>query len=582
MSEAWASKHDQGRSYRATPAWSGELDGGEPPTGVLDDFGLFRETYLSHSAKAWMSEAADTVARLMATPSPEFLVMNCPPSVGKSTFMQDLFAWLIARNRRVRTAYGAATKDNAADATALIKSYLESDQPPRADPRRVAAGEAVQSRRTLAADFGSFKPDSERGGLWRSDAFRVDYADEGSQSNKEPTCRAFGRETGILGHRFDLIAWDDLVTEENTRSLKQNEDLKRDWDGGLGESRIEPDDTSLLFLVGQRIGPRDLYRYNIDKAVTEFVDGREVDRKKYTEIRFPAHYDEFCTGAHERGVARSWPHGCLLDAARLPWYGPGGLKDKRDNSPLVYAVQYQQQDGNAEDCLIHHSWVFGGTDADGVERPGCINKTRSLGQLPANLSSNLVSMVTVDPSPSQYWAVQWWIIDRANDSRILMSLEDKRMRADGLLDYLIDERKYVGMVEDLYWKAKSLGVPLSHVVFEINVSQKFVQQNDAWRKWRQTRNVALISHTTTRTKHDPDVGLAIMKEPYRSGHVDLPFADVASRVATENLARQLSQSFERDDQMMANWFMELQYSKLSAPKRLPLLPRASWQRRRSA
>lgn len=557
-------------------------DGLGAPPGVVDDFGLFRETYLSHTAKAWMSEAADTVARLMDTPSPEFLVMNCPPSVGKSTFMQDLFTWLIVRNRRVRTAYCADTKDNAGLATALIKSYLEADLPPRADPRRVAAGEAVQSVRTIAADFGAFRPDSERGGLWRSDVFRVDFADEGSQANKEPTLRAFGRETGIIGNRFDLIAWDDLVTEDNTRSTKQNQDLRSDWDGALGESRIEPDDTSLLFLVGQRIGPRDLYRYNLDKTVTEWVDGREVDRRKYTHIMFPAHFQEQCTGAHQRDVARSWPYGCLLDAARLPWYGPGGLKDKRDNSPATFAVQYQQQDGNAEDALVHNTWIYGGVDPAGVERPGCLNKTRALGQLPANVGANLISMVTVDPSPSEYWAVQWWIVDRANDSRILMDLHDKRMRADGLLDFLIGERKFVGLLEDMYWRSKTIGVPIAYVVFEINVSQKFVQQNDAWREWKKQRKVATLSHTTTKTKSDPDIGIAILKEPYRSGHVDLPYADVGSRVATDNLARQLSQSFDRDDQMMANWFMELHYSKLSAPSKLPSLPRASWQRKRSA
>lgn len=583
VSLAWASRFERSEAFRADEILR-QLEGAMSQQQLdllLEDFGLFRETYLCHVAKAWMSEAADTVWRLYNTPSPEFVVINCPPGVGKSTFLQDLFTWLIVRNRRIRCMYGADTQANAAKATGLVQSYLEAVVPPRADPRLVVKGEAVQSSRTLAADFGAFKPDSERGGIWRRDQFTVQFDDGGSQANKEATLTAYGRAGGVLGNRAEAIGWDDLQTEQIHRSPTQQEQLNEDWDGGLGESRLEPTDDGILFVVGQRIGARDVYRYNLDKTVTEFVDGREVERKMYTQIVFPAHFDDVCVGAHEKGVARSWPHGCLLDAERLPFYGPKGLKAKKDNSPRAYATQYQQLDGTDDDALIHSSWIFGGVDADGVERPGCLNRDRRLGELPRGWQGHDLScVVTVDPSPTQYWAVQVWVNNATLNARALMSLTDRRMQANQLVDW--DGDRFTGLLEDLHGESFGWGLPVSHVIFEINAAQRFFTQMHSSRKWRESRKVALISHTTHRNKVDPEMGLTILCEPYRAGWYDLPFGDVAARAATSTLANQLTQASERDDQLMANWFNELHFHRLAAPKRLPLLPRASWQRKRSA
>lgn len=581
VSAAWGSKHDVGRTYKQVlpPArLSADFD-----PDVLEDFGLFRETYLSHVRKPWMDEAAATVWRLIHTPDPEFMVINCPPGAGKSSFLQDLVTWLIVKDRRNRCLYGADTRANATRATRLIQSYLEAVEPPFARPELVGRGEAVQSVRTLAADFGAFKPDSERGGLWRQDEFRVEFNDGGSQAVKEPTLLALGKDSGVMGNRFEACCWDDLVTEDVTRSAAQNEKLREEWDGGLGESRVEPGDSGLMFLVGQRIGPQDLYRYNLDKNVTEWIDGREVDRKMYTHICFPAHFDELCVDAHGKDQARAWPMGCLLDPARLPWYGSKGLKAKKENSPRAYAVQYQQQDGNSDDALIQHAYVWGGKDSEGVERPGCLNRSRVLGQLPHGWDSHqLVSVVTVDPSPTQYWAVQWWVMNHTINARALMGLIDRKMTSNQVLNMHLNpggSPTFSGVLEDLYWTAKQAHLGFSHVIFEINAAQRWFTTSAEGREWKKARGVVVQDHTTSRNKNDPALGLASLVEPYASGAVDLPYGDLSSRIATETLARQLTQTFDRDDQKMANWFMELFFHRLKAPKSLPLLPRPSWQRR---
>lgn len=546
----------------------------------LDDFGLFRETYLCHVAKAWMSEAADTVVRLLATPSPEFLVINCPPGAGKSSFLQDLFTWLVVRDRRLRCMYGADTQQNATKATRLIRSYLEAVVPPRANPRLAAIGEAVQSTRTLAQDFGVFKP-ADRGGLWQADAFTVAYDDGGSQAVKEATVTAYGRAGGTLGNRAECVGWDDLQTEQIHRSPTQQQTLNDDWDGGMAESRVEPTDQGLMFLVGQRIGPRDIYAYNRAKTVTEFVDGKEVDRQMYERIEFPAHFDDICVGVHEHGVARSWPHGCLLDAERLPWYGPKGLKAKKENSPRAYATQYQQQDGSDDDALIHRSWVYGGHDGEGVERPGCLNRRRRLGEKPREWEGHrLVSMATIDPSGTKFWAVQWWLLNHTIGARALMGLIDKRMEANQLLDWTGE--KFTGVLEDLHHRSVAAGLPITHYVFEINAFGRHFNTTYAPREWRKVRKVAMLPHTTGRNKNDPDLGLSSLVEPYRAGKVDLPYDDVASRAATDILADQLTGYHDRDDQLMAAWFAELYFHRLDAPRALPNLPRPSWQRRRAS
>lgn len=563
LSAAWASRRDASRSAEA---WVPVVPSAEAQL-LLDDFEAFRAAYLGHVSKAWMVEAADTVRRLLASPQPEFLVINIAPGCGKSTFLQDLFTWLLCRDRSIRTIYGADTEDNAKKATGLIQSFFEAQSPVPSSDALVAAGQAVKPTRVLADDFGSFKGD----GLWTRGAFDI----LGKAAVKEPSVTAFGRGGGVMGNRAELVGWDDLVTEEITRSATANERLAEDWDGGLGESRLEPFGNGLAFLVGQRIGPRDLFRYNLDKRYVEIIDGEEVEHASYTHIVFPAHFDDICIGVHDKTVARSWPMGCLLDADRLPWGGPKGLAAKKRNSPRAYEVQYQQQEGTGSNALIENAWIFGGVDSEGVDRPGCLNRGRLLGEVPKDWDASCTSMVTVDPSGTQYWAIEWWLSNPGLNASALMRLHNRKMQSNQLLDW--DGEHFTGLLEDLWHESVAVNRPITNVVVEINAAQRYLLTTHAVKKWREARKVAITPHTTARNKSDPELGLPILVEPFRQGWFDLPYGDVASRAQTVELANQLCSYSDRDDLKMACWFHRLWfYQLIRRTKALPTLPRPSW------
>lgn len=568
LSAAWASRWERSRPARLWLA----VDPPSEAVALLDDFEGFRAGYLGHVTKPWMVEAAQVVKRLLMSPNPEFLVINCPPGVGKSTFLQDLFVWLLVQDRMLRCIYGADTRDNAEKATALMQDYFEAQVPVEPNARLLEIGQATRATRVLAHDFGTFRPSD--GGLWTRSAFDI----AGKAAVKEASVTAYGYRSGVLGNRAELVGWDDLPTEDITRSPAGNERLIEDWDGGLGESRLEPFSNGLLFLVGQRLGPRDLYRHNLDKTFTEWFEGKEVESKVYTHIVYPAHFDDLCSGTHEPKLARSWPHGCLLDADRVPWAGAKGLGAKRRNAPRQYEIQFQQRDGTAEGALIEHAWVFGGVDSDGTDRPGCLNRERHLGVAPARWPSDSTSLVTVDPSGTQHWAVQWWLCSRSLNARALMRLFDRKMQSNHLLDWNGDE--FTGLLEELWQESCNIGQPIEHVIVEVNAAQRYLIQTHVAKRWRESRRLSIVPHTTTRNKLDPELGLNVLREPFRSGWFDLPYADIAARSQTETLAKQVTGFADRDDQKMACWFMELWFHRLRGRQReLPRLARPSWLQR---
>lgn len=572
LSAPWASRFEDAGWH---PDWR-DVEVPAEALALLDDFEGFRAHYFGHISKPWMVDFAEAVRALLLSPDPEHAVFNVAPGGGKSTVVQDVFAWLLCRDRSIRTLYGADTAGNASKATGLIQDYFETQAPIESRPQLVALGQAVRADRVLVHDFGPFKPDD---GLWR----RTEFTIQGAAAVKEASVTAFGYGSGVLGNRFELIAWDDLVTEDVTRSPTRNQQLIDDWDGGLGESRLEPFSNGLLFLVGQRIGPRDLYRHCLDKTFIEFVDGQEVEPKLYTHIMFPAHFDENCSGdaGHDPKTARSWPHGCLLDHERLPWTGPKGLAAKRRNSQRTYDIQFQQLDGTNEGALIERPWIFGGMDSDGIERPGCLNRERSMGEPPDDWSpKDCLSVITVDPSGTRYWAIQWWLVNHAINTRALMRAHDVRIDASQLLDW--DGDGHTGYLEKLWQESCDTGYPVTYVVVEVNAAQRYLTQMNTTKRWRESRKVSVVPHTTSTNKLDPNLGLDILKEPYRAGWFDLPYEDRLSRIATEVLAAQVCGDHERNDQLMACWFMELWQTKLK-PSNKPIADdwRPSWMKRTS-
>lgn len=524
---------------------------------ALEDFSYFQQRYFGRIATPWQAEAAQRVIQFLDSPVQEYVVVNCPPGSGKTTlFTHDIPAWLTCRNRSIRGLCGSATGRLAMNSLLRLRRTFERTVVEKADPVDVERGLAMDQESTLAVDYGRFKPLGQE--IWARDGFFVEQMpSRGSTTEKEPTWSSYGIDSGFLGGRFDFVIWDDLVDPRKFASLEAKEKLQDDYQD-LCETRLEPG--GLLVLQGQRLASDDLYRFSLDmtrplddedemleKMSEEEVIAKRSD-KKYHHIVFKAHYEEKCTEQHKR-ISPAYPDGCLLDPRRLSWRTLSTLMENRGDR---FEVVYQQKDVDASEILVQPAWIYGHEN-----NVGCIDHDRDILEIPRDISdrSQLQSIATADPSPTNFWSVQWWLYDPTTEKRYLMNLLRTKMDAPDFLDRV--GNAYVGVMNDWQQASMTLGVPITTWIVEQNAAQRFLLQYNHVKTWQGINSVDIIAHTTTRNKSDADFGVHTLAPHYRYGRVRLPGRGEGRQVATHLINEVTRYPHGRtDDCVMAEWFFE--------------------------
>ena len=517
-----------------------------------DDFAYFQQRYFGRIPIPWQTEAAERAQTLLDSPDEEFLCVNCPPGVGKTMlFTHDIPLWLTVRNRAIRGQYGAVTTSLASKYLRTVRSTLGLTIPMQATPKGLTAGTELDAVATLAGDYGRFRP-LERD-LWTNEAFIVLQHGGAPIRAKEATWSAYGIEAGFIGGRYDFIVWDDLVDPKKHRSEEARRQLEGDWDD-LCETRLEP--SGLLILQGQRLYPDDLYHYNVAKVVPEDIDEETGEvfgsQKKYHHIKFPAHFDGRCSEGSHAVHAKPYPEGCLLAPTRLGYRRLMGVKMDPNSH---YEIVYQQEDVDPTDVLVPLAWVEG-DDAN----PGCLDRDRSRLEVPGKgAMSGFVSLITVDPSPTKNWSIQWWLYHHESEQYFLMELINKRMEAPDWLGYNIAERQFYGHFVDIVNIAAEKGQPITHLIVEQNAAQRFMQQYDHFKTFMRTKRIQFIPHTTSRNKSDAEFGVETIAPYWRFGHIRLPYShdDRFTQLMSRKLIFEVTHYMgdPPDDNIMAEWFM---------------------------
>jgi hypothetical protein len=525
---------------------------------ALADFAFFRLRYMGRRSTPWQVRAAYEALRAIERGKTDsrrqFLVINTPPGVGKSTlFTHDLPCWLIARDRTIRIQIGSRTERQARMYVNRIRKTLEREGPMRADADSLALGHAFDATATMLDDFGEFKP-AGRAEMWRAEALTVRQVDGVALDDKEATVTAWGQDSGFLGSRFDFIMWDDLVDRKNTKTTESQASI-REWWSTEAETRVEPQ--GVLILQGQRIAHSDLYRYCLDMTNLD-------ETPKYRHIVYPAHHDEMCQGEHED--VKAWPNGCLLDPYRLPWQE---LERTKHNNVRVFQVQYQQSDGDLAGGLVDPAWISGGTDAEGYQAPGCLDSDRPMGVVPFHLRDGVgFSYVTVDPSPTEWWGIIWWCYDPSSQNRYIVDIARRKMNPEDFLSLDLDTFAYSGLCEHWRLRANDLGAPITHIIVEVNAAQRWLLTQPHIQRWMEATRVVFIPHTTTINRADPKFGLESIGDLFRQGKIRIPHSDPASRIKAEPLIREAINypDSETDDLLMSTWFGKLAVENLWSPR----------------
>lgn len=532
----------------------------------LEDFDYFRRVYLGHLPTPWQSEMCREVIAALSSAQREFVVENVAPGLGKSTAIHDIAAWLTCRDRTIRGLFGSRLQSNADRALARLRRTLERQTPVKARQQDIDDGLACDAEATLSADFGRFKPVTAAE-LWRADGFVVLQQDDVPIEEKEPNWSSYGMDAGVLGNRFNVIFWDDVVDKKTLRTLDAVE-AQRTWWDDEAETRLEP--RGALFLVGQRLAAHDLYRYCLDKRVpfTEeehaeiaLLDPEAQEERTrtqpamYRHIVYRAHDDERCTEDH--GIhAKPWPEGCLLDPKRLPWRDLYNIKHTKQQS---FLVSYQQEDVDESNVLVKRVWVTGGIDPEArTQHVGCLDPNRSLWQVP-DVAGRRIMVAGVDPSGENWWGIQCWCwTPDADDQLWLMDLLRVKMGGNDLLDWDHEAQRFTGVMQTWQEKSRQLGAPISRWIIEKNAAQRYLLQFNHVHRWlRQHPETLIVPHETNQNKVDPDFGVSMVRNWWSSGRIRLPDSKPEAHFASLRLtteAQRYPQS-ATTDQVMTHWFV---------------------------
>jgi hypothetical protein len=578
------------------------------PRRALKDFSYFQERYLGRVALPWQADAAETIVKLAASPQEEYLVINCPPGSGKSTLMiHDIGAWLIARDRGIRICVLSSTQTNAEKFANQLRKTLEATSPIRADEKQLKRGTAKDAVTTLSKDFGRFKPEEQ--GTWTKNKFQVDRPGDAA-ANKENTVEAFGKDQAFLGGRYDVVICDDIQDPSKVTTLEALNELK-DWFSTYAESRIE--EGGLFVLNMQRVGAEDISNYALEMLSFDPNDDDEVDLedlaeqeaererlgidplpirdgrvRKYRHIIYKAHADGEgeCKGSKFHGLkAPAYPIGCLLFPRKLTY---AKMRTKEANDRGKYRLWYQQEEVDTGNVLVEPIWIKGGRDDYGVQRHGCWDNNRGVRELPEDITTDIFSFLSVDPSPSQFWAVGWWIYHRASNELYLIDLVRQRMTSAAFFDTSPNTGISQGVLVDMFEASRAIGAPLTHLIAEVNAAQKFMYDSSAIVQWLRARGVALMPHTTTtQNKNSQEFGVQGLQPWFRDGRIRLPGrqADLLlSRTRSMKLVDEVTRykldgtTTMTDDCVMQTWFATRAVNSLYRTKKeLPRMnSRPSW------
>ena len=549
---------------------------------ALEDFDYFRLRYFGRIASPWQRVAAEELVRLANTDDKEYVVLNCPPGVGKTTLIHDVACWMICRNRRISLLMGSATQALAERNLMQVRRSLERVTPERATAEALLKGLAADAITTLAMDFGRFKPlDKE---VWTKTSFIVmQEDDDGAIQKKEATVTAYGMDSTYIGGRFDTCLWDDTQDGRRIRSEAVREQTENDWED-VAEARVDPG--GMMAVIGQRLASNDIYRFclNMEQPLADeeedlYDEMTEAERaalrrdKKYHHILFRAHYPDLCApGTHSRTAPPYLEGGCLLDPRRLSWREVSAKMARGHR----FAVVYQQEDVAPDDVLVQNDWVYGYGG-----HPGCIDKERDLWGIPYGISaSDCTVVVTADPSPTNYWAIELWVYHRPTEQRFLLNLVRKKMEAPDFLEWNVTEGRYSGLLEEWTEQMRLLGFPIQYWIFERNGAQRFMLQYDLVRNWIRLNSVELIPHDTARNKSDGELGVTTIGSHYKFGRVRLmgrgegkarsmKLIEEATKYSTTGQV-----GARTDDCVMAHWFLEWNLERLHVPE---VEPEPEWR-----
>jgi len=222
---------------------------------ALTQSAFFHVEYLGYSLYRHQTQWLDVLDR-----KPSYYLLLAPSDHGKSVCYSCTYPiHQLVKNRNLRIII-AAESDNLAQANlSLIKQHLEYNK-------------------KLIDTFGKFK--TSKTGTWGKDAIYVDR----EAVLRDPSVYAVGCGTSFTGRRADIIIFDDIVSQKNSRTPEMRRKLE-EWFYQTLLPCLEPDGAVLG--IGTRWYTDDLYGKIIKDAKFKVVIQKAIIDENIQEVLCP-------------------------------------------------------------------------------------------------------------------------------------------------------------------------------------------------------------------------------------------------------------------------------------------------------
>jgi len=423
-----------------------------------------------------------------------------PPRHGKTEIIIRFIIWVLVMYPNLQLLWVGANTDLAGQALAKIKGVLQWTASLREDF-------LPPGRR-----FGD-----ERAPKWNES--EITLYTRTDRTLKSPSFTALGSTSTVAGRDADYIVVDDLEERKTVATAELREKSR------LKHSEImerQEDHTGVCTIAS---------RQHIDD-IPNHLEAEEDPDLAWRISTNTAHSD---TCDLDPDIIEGHDtNGCVLmpEVRNYKWLMVQKAENESLGLPGRFELRYLQLPVPIEGLIFDIVLI----------RERCLNRGRGIGTAETE-GGRLIG--GLDPAPRGNQAAFLWMWTPTRIYMVDMEIQ-KGGGIAGALDVM--ER----------WHAK---YQLDSWVYEDNAQQVEFFRNREFLELKAKLGLTVLSHTTGRNKHDPELGISSMAPAYHSGRIDLPYGTAEARRLVNILLRQLElwtsdgiNKRGKSDVKMASWF----------------------------
>ena len=447
-----------------------------------------------------------------------------PAAYGKTTMVAKIFPiYLVCFYPNVRIKLGSKNSDDAEARLFAIRQELENNE-------------------LLLEDFGEFRSDK-----WKEKEINVAQR---TVRDIEPTIRAFGSESSIIGTRATHLILDDIVTEQNSGTGVEDE-TRRKLSVMFNTSfkRVGYPRRRLLIRWVQTVVHQQDLAHEVAALHGQMPDD---DRERWTS-------DKGWTVVLRRSLNETtgeplWPEVQSREDLEL----------ERDED--LFSWLKRKQNRCIDPAMLNFQRVWFEGNANSIPPLiGCLDHSRRLQENPPMREGmRYLRVAGYDPSSG--------LSDEAKHCGYIELGFDGNLPDAKRVYYVTDMARFRMTLPDqeTFLVDRALARQAALTLIERNAAQQWILQLQKIKDAISIGHRIEGHHTNPKNKPDPETGISSMAPLIREGRLRFPYGEVRAKQLTETVIGEFTTYPQgaSSDMLMAIWFAILAAKKVAVRKGL--------------